>query len=619
MSRINEIVSRLKQANEQYDKDGTGIPEGEYLSLMKELKEIDPENELLSELGEAKVSSKGKIKHEKPKLSLDKVYTIPEVKKWMKKVSRTDDEVFCVNGKFDGLTGVISDGSQLLTRGDGEFGEDISHQIPIIDFLGLPITPHPTTYDGEILITHENFEKYFKSGLITRGSGELYKSPRNVISGIMNKDKPVYHEKVATHIPFDYGIRICNVRTVEEIIEQVKSSVVHLPTDGIVIKLADKEYGDSLGCTSHHYKHSIALKHANESAQTVLRDVKFQMAKESIGMVGVIDPIEINGVTIKRVTLHNLDIIKDLDLMIGDDVTIERAGDVIPHIVDAKVSAEHGRTRTPIVCEKCPSCGSEVYVDVQFYKCPNPDCHDKVVNRIEAGCKDLGIKGISTSAISKLLKKDLITDISDLFSLDSFDLQAAGYKNMSRSMLKFMDEIDRVSRKETYDYELFAALNIAGFGKSLFKKLFKKHTYKKICESSIKDDVKFLSSLENISNLRASILSYGIMRNEELIIRLEEILNVVSSTIKEGEVKMEVKTICFTGAMDHPRDELERIARTNGFEPAKSVTMKLDVLVVQDPTSNSNKIQKANKYNDKGASIEIWSADHFVETYIESE
>ncbi len=595
--RILEIEDILEEANRVYDETGeNGIPESEYNSLMKELEEIDPTNSLINRVASSKVSSTGKVRHKKLMLSLEKVYTIEDLTKWMNKVARSPEERFVVMPKYDGIAGRFKDGV-LSTRGDGEEGENISHRIPLIDF-------YEEEYDGELLITDDMFEKIVKESLITRKDGTPFKNSRNAVSGILSSEYDISWNRsgfrLIQFMPYHFISIETTIPVIEETITTLKEQFKGYPTDGIVVKLADEQYAESLGYTLHHYKHSIALKEDTETVQTVLKDVEFQVAKNHIGIVGILEPVEISGVTVSRVSLHNIDFIKSHNLKIGDGVIIKRAGEVIPHLVGSL-----GGGTEEIKCIKCPSCGSDVTLDGQFYKCINPNCSDMEMNKIVSAIKLLGIKGIAKSTVEKLYNIGLISNIVQLLNVTEDQLVEAGWKEGSKSLTNILKELKRVKHAPIKFSKVFAALNIEGFSTGLFDKIFKEMIPEDLMDLLLEDpqkSIKILEEIPNMSTVRATQLVEGY--DSKLLMGMLDNLTIDVSLKTVAEDLMDsrqdvIRTICFTGKMPDKRSDLEELAEQKGYHPVKSVNKNLDILVVEDPSIESSKLKKADKYGVK--------------------
>lgn len=592
MKTEKEIVDTLTKANEIYWKTGQNYFSDEtYFGLEEQLRKLNPQHELLKKVQSPVVSSLGKIKHATPMLSLEKVYSIEELKKWMQKVARTPDEKFLVMPKYDGIAGRWDYENKILsTRGDGEEGENISHHAKNIG--RLDILPDK---DGEILIRDDVFKNNV-IGKVQRSSGDDYKNSRNAVAGLLNNDRE-FPKGIVEFYPYDYMCRIAQIGCIEEKIQTLKAELHQIPNDGFVVKIQDPHYAAAMGFTTHHWKHSVALKHANESGWTQLIGVEFQMAKDTIGMVGILSPVEINGVTIRRVSLHNLDIIHGMDLMINDRVLIERAGDVIPYIVEREAAPE---LREDILLENCPSCSTPVYRDNQFYRCPNENCEDKVVNKIDAALKDLGSKGIATATIRDLVQWGQVRTIADMF--DNLSVHHTlffgkeGYQH--RKIEKIITELERVKSEPKKPEQVFAALNLPGFGKSLFKKLFRQRNWLLFPALTRFE----LSNLDQMSDIRADLLFTGLEENKYLIDELVRIFTMEEPPQQPQGVQS--MKICFTGKGNLPRKEYQEWCDANGHEFSSSVTGSTDLLVCADPESNSSKMKSARE---KGIEIRSYT------------
>ena len=533
-------------------------------------------------------------------LSLQKVYNIEEIRKWMLKVSRTPDEKFVVMPKYDGIAGRLLDG-KLASRGDGTEGESLTHhknRVKVIDVVC------DEDMDGEILITKKDFELYFGSGGKYEGK---YKNSRNAISGIMGSKENPFTEQVVTMVGYDHITEKTTVGGVGLSILSVGQQMLDYPTDGFVVKLEDDAYAETLGHTTHHYKHSMALKHANTQATTVLKGVEFRMAKDHIGIIGLLEPIDINGVTISRVTLHNMDIIRDLDLHVGDTVVIERAGDVIPYIVDSYPTVGYNkayRDLTHIELVFCPSCGTDVVLDKQFYKCSNDECSGKNQNKIEYGARLFGLKHIAGATIEKLYETKVIRDVVDFLSCTSDDFfQLEGFGEVSAK--KAQKEIEKVP-KEVGDYQILAALCIPGIGRSISKKILAHVTLDKLVGLDLEDMSKF--TIPDVGQARLEALDRGVKTNTDLLYKLAKHFPNYTNT-KDNEETVSIGSICFTGKMPEKRSFYENIAKEAGFEIG-AVNKNLNTLVVSDPNSTSSKTQKAQKLG-----ISIMSVDEFMNMF----
>jgi DNA ligase (NAD+) len=326
---------------------------------------------------------------------------------------------------------------------------------------------------------------------------------------------------------------------------------------------------------------------------SVIRNVEWSFGKNCLTPIAWIDPVQIGGITIKKVTLHNLNFVKDNDLRIGDKVTVERAGDVIPHIV----SSEKGTERTSFIIEKCPSCGSPLIVEGPELKCVNQECHDTKVQRLLSAVRSIGIERLGEPTLKKMMSALPVKKLKDIFSLAKEDFLALeGFGEKSAENL--FREIQ--SARKTSDWALLASLNIEGVGKNIAKSILEKYSL---------DELRKMSAveLENISGIgpeRSRGLSKELEKQSEIIAELLDALDV--SGTKASDAAENLKTICFTGKMPEKRSHYERLAGTAGYKPADSVTEKLSLLVIADMNENSSKMEKAKKYGVKIIPLSEW-------------
>jgi len=580
---MNELIEKIKEANKYYAENGENfVSDKLYHSWLNQLKEKDPTNPLLTSLQPTTKIKGEKIKHSSPMLSLDKVYSIDELKKWMEKVSRKKDEKFILMPKFDGIAGRLENGI-LSTRGDGDEGENITDKLPIINHVD-------SDYDGELLIRFSTFVEHFFSGKIKKRDGNLYKNPRNSVAGMLANDDitDTLKERVIDFVSYsEWGKEIESSSDISMIIDNFKKEISDYPFDGFVVKLKDEEYGKSLGFTSHHWKHSLALKNDNESRTSVLRDVEFSVAKEYIGMVGIIDPVDFNGANIKRVSLHNLDIVKDFDLRIGDNVVIQRSGDVIPTLVSTTV----GENREKIELENCPCCGTKVVIDGPFYKCPDELCSAKIINKIVYCLKTMKIKGISEKTIEKLYLNKQITNFTDLFKLTENDLlNVDGYKE--KSAKNFIDALENSKKRDVSHSQLFACLNISGIGESLYKKIFNQvdpTDFSRLLETG---DSKEIEKIENLGPERVELLIKNFPERKNI---LSTLMEIYGDSIKKIDDNPNLKTVCLSGKFPKNKKEYKEYFLEKGYEMVDKVNKDLDLLVIPEGVTSSGKITKAKK------------------------
>jgi DNA ligase (NAD+) len=589
-----QLAEEIKRHNKLYwEKAEPEISDTEYDILVRRLRKLNPEHQLIKKVEAPAVESAGKVKHKNPMLSLDKAYSIAEVVEWAKKYARKDSEEFLVEPKYDGISANFENGV-LATRGDGETGEDISAKIPLIELEAKGFTgPLNRPARGEIVIKDHDFSEIYSS--IKKKNGKPYKNSRNAVGGILSlKDISSVKARGAklTFVDYDlhsFAVDFKNLKTSwAQILEKIEK--LPYPMDGIVIKLKDKEYSRSLGFTAHHPRGQIAFKFTNIREETSLLDVQWSFGKNCLTPVAELAPVEISGITIKHATLHNVQNIIDKDIQIGDTVLVERAGDVIPYII----SSNPGKNRKSPLIEKCPCCGTDLKRKGPELACVNPDCFETKLKRLTAAIKNIGIERLGEPNIRQMMLKLKVESLSDIFNL-SFDdiLKLDGFKAKSANNL--MSEISNA--RKVNDYQLLSAMNIPGIGKNVAKSILANYSIDELCELSGDE----LSKINGIGPERAGALHRELAAQRSFI---EEMLHSVELIQTKDSGKEQ--TICFTGKMPEKRSFYESMATERGYTPVDSVSGELSLLVAADTSDNSSKLKKARKSGIEIISLQEW-------------
>ena len=320
-SDINQMnATQLAELIEKNDKlywelNTPAISDQEYDQLVNALRKLDPDHPLITRVNAAAVESSGKVHHQEPMLSLDKAYSLEEILAWAGKYARSPQERLLIEPKYDGISASF-DGAILSTRGDGETGENISAKLPLLELEAPGYTgkvDRPTR--GEIVIRTDDFVNIYSR--IRKKGGGTYKNPRNAVAGIMGlKDISEMLIQGAKLTLVDYNL-ISIPATLDELAERWEKLKLELaelpyPMDGIVIKLADREYRRSLGATAHHPRGEIAYKFTNASSVTTLTGVEWSFGKNCLTPVALLEPVDLSGITIKRASLHNAKNIEDM-------------------------------------------------------------------------------------------------------------------------------------------------------------------------------------------------------------------------------------------------------------------------------------------------------------------
>jgi len=582
---LEELVPLIEYHNDRYWSQGAPeISDDAYDLLLMELRKRDPDHRLLRKVHSARVVSGGKVKLAEPMLSLDKAYSMEEVLAWAKKYARTPDELLLAQPKYDGISANF-DGSILATRGDGETGEDVTAKIPLIE---LETVNHTGRLDrparGEIVIRDDDFSAIYSH--ITKKGGGTYKNSRNAVSGIMGlkdiSDMLRQHAKL-TLVDYDLISTKIKLNELAARFPQVVAEIEALPypTDGVVFKLADRAYSDSLGATSHHPRGQIAFKFSGIRRTTELVGVEWSFGKSALTPVALLDPVEIGGVTIKRATLHNAQNVIDKDLKIHDRVVVERAGDVIPYIV----SGEAGENRLEILIENCPCCGAKLTMSGPELVCSNPDCFETNLQKLLASVKNLGIEQLGEPTLRKMMTTLNVKTLADVLEVTESDILKL--ENFAEKSAANLAENIASARENTDDYQFLAALNIPHVGPNIAKVLLKHYRFEQLASLTEEE----LLNVPTIGGARAKELATALRANADEITRLLSLVN-----LKRADAPSAGRpTVCFTGKMPEKRSYYEQLAHEHGYEPADSVTASLTLLVTAEADHTSTKCAKALK------------------------
>ena len=594
-----QLAAQIEYHNRKYWEEAEPeISDEDYDLLVRRLTELAPDHPILQAVNAPVVASSGKVIHRDPMLSLDKAYSLDEVMSWAAKFVRSDHEEFLVQPKYDGISASWS-GGILATRGDGETGENITDKVPLIELehpSGIqPLANFKGQARGEIVIRSDDFRTLYPK--IRNRSGQPYKNSRNAAAGIMGlKDISLMLVQHAKLTLVDYSLHSWKTtwkdfRTDwQGLVDQIEQ--LPYPMDGIVIKLADKEYSRSLGNTAHHPRGQIAFKFSGVRQQSKLLKVEWSFGKTALTPVAEIEPVEITGTTIRHVTLHNLQNILDHDIQIGDTVTVERAGDVIPYIVESVP----GENRTPCIIDHCPSCGSQLVRDLPELRCVNPDCPETRLMRLLAAVKNIGIERLGEPNLRRMREVLGVKTLRDIFNLTVADLmRMEGFQELSANNL--YREIQ--TARTTSDFQLLASLNIKGIGPNIAKAILKTHTLRELETMNAEQ----LSALEGIGPERAGAIEKELRERKA---EIDELLECLTVTQTKSDSAEERPTVCFTGKMPEKRSYYENLAREHGYEAADSVTASLSLLVTAEADSTSSKAVKAAKLGVRVMTLADW-------------
>lgn len=629
INEIHELVDDLNHYRDlYYNKNVSAISDQKYDELFDKLVALEKETGIVMSnsptvtVGYEVKSALSKTKHSHPMLSLDKTKAVNDLIHF----ANTQDCLLSL--KMDGLTVLLTyENHELVkaeTRGNGEIGEDITHNARVFKNIPLHISnPNHIEIEGEAIITYEDFNKINES----LPEEERYKTPRNLVSGSVRQlDSLVASGRhirfIAWKMPFGFvryseGLEYAkelgfdvvpylfyNVDNIERIIELLKGIAVKLsyPIDGLVMTYENVEYGKSLGMTGHHPKHSIAFKFYDELVETEMIGIDWTMGKTgSLTPTAIFNPVEIDGTEVSRASLHNVSIFEDLRLASGDTVTVYKANQIIPQIQD-NLDRENDNKVLFNVPTKCPICNhnTEIKQDgiAKILYCSNPNCEGKLLGKCThfVSKNAMNINGLSESTLQKFIENGYITSFADIYELkNNFYEEISKLEGFGkRSVDKLMQSIED-SKNTTLDRFIYA-LCIPMVGRSASKAIAKYCNYD-FNTFIARCDIAFTwSALNDIGLAMELSLDAYTVENHNEIIELSKYMTFEKPEERVG-TSLNCKTFVITGSLNKftNRDEAKEKIESSGGKVAGSVSKKTDYLVNNDITSTSGKNKKAKE------------------------
>jgi len=601
------------------------------------------------------------VQHLVPMLSLDNSYNAEDLLDFDRKareLTGINDIEYCIEPKFDGASiSLIYEHDQFTrgaTRGDGVEGEDVTTNIKRI--RSIPLSAPFSKYGvdlieirGEVLMTKAAFKKY-NDGLAEQGLPPLA-NPRNAASGSLRiKDPAVvgkrnleaflynvsYYTTVAGHhttsnllashsgtlqMLWECGFRSPQkekqvVKGIDEVIKHVHDFEAMRDTlpyeiDGMVIKVNDVDLQDKMGMTTHHPRWAIAFKFKARQATTKLRAVEFQVGRTgAVTPVAKLEPVALAGVTVGSISIHNEDYIKEKDLMIGDTVLIERAGDVIPQIVKSLPEVRTGEEKHILYPKKCPVCHSELFrpEEEAVWRCINIECPAQVVERmIHFVSKDaMDIKSFGEANVRKFYELDLLKDVPGIYTLD---YEAIGkMEGFGKRSIDNLTAAIEASKQQPL-HRVIYALGIRYVGETTAKTIA--NAIHDVFELE-KMNEEQLQQMEDIG-VKVAQSIYTFFQNKENIKMLERLkeLGLQMQNIKRAastaKNTLHEQTFLFTGTLNKlKRTEAEEMVEKHGGKIASGVSSKLNYLVAGEDAGS--KLEKAKKIN----TVKIITEDEFL-------
>lgn len=643
-----EILKLRKQleiwANKYYDEDNPEVSDYEYDMTMNKLKALEKEfpdlvtkDSLTQKVGGHVKEGFEKVEHEVPLQSLQDIFSFGELEEFKERVYKAakennlkeDDVKFVVETKIDGLSAALEykDGKFVrgATRGNGLVGEDVTENLKTIKTIPKEL-PEPINIivRGEVFIGKKEFEKMNEERELNEE--KTFANARNAAAGSLRQ----LDTKITKKRPLD--IYIFNVQKIEgkefnshfEELNYLKKlgfnvNPVLIPCnnipeaidainkigeereeltfgiDGAVIKVDDLKLREKMGTTSKVPRWAIAYKYPPEKKETKLKDIICQVGRTgAITPMAILEPVKVAGSTISKTTLHNEDFIKEKDIRIGDTIVVQKAGDVIPEILEVKKKKRAGTEKVFEMPKVCPVCGAPVVREEgeAVSRCIGIECPAKLVrNIIHFVSRDcMNIDGLGDKIIEQLINKNLISNIADIYFLKFEDI-ATLKKNGQKFTQNLIDAINNSKNNDLY--RLIAALGIRHIGTKAAKTLAKKY---KTMDSLMNASLESLAMTDDIGEISANSI-YEFFRQDQtidLINRLKEAkVNMEALESEDIDNRFEGKTFVLTGTLEKfTRKEASDLIEKHGGKTSGSVSKKTDyVLAGEDAGSKLTKAQ----------------------------
>lgn len=647
MNRMRELIDLLNEASKAYYAEDREIMSNyEYDTLYDELVKLEEETGIIMSdsptvnVGFESVDELPKERHASPMLSLGKTKDREELRSWL------NGHEALLSWKLDGLTIVLTynEGKlvKAVTRGNGEVGEVITNNALVFRNI-----PHSISYRSELIIRGEAVIKYSDFEIINSQIEDVdakYKNPRNLCSGsvrqlnnkiaaerniyfyafnIVSADDSMFDNKRSRQFEFlkKQGFDVVEYHLVDDktILKEIENYATKIidydiPSDGLVLTYEDIAYGKSLGRTAKFPRDSIAFKWQDEIKETTLREIEWSPSRTGlINPVAIFDPVELEGTTVSRASVHNISILQGLKLGIGDRITVYKANMIIPQIAENLTGSDN-----LVIPDNCPCCGGRTEVkqvsDAKTLVCINERCPAKQLKAFTlfVSRDALNIDGISESTLEKFLANGYLTNFTDIYHLDRFKDEITSMEGFGQKSYDNLIESVENSRNSNLSRVVYA-LGISGIGVANAKMLCRAYEFdpKRLCNAKFDD----LAEIEGIGPVMARSIEEFFAREENRILFYDIIneLRLETVTVDRSNDKINGKAFVVTGSLNTyaNRDELKALIESLGGKVTGSVTNKTEALINNDITSNSGKNKKA-----KELGIPIISEEDFNANYL---
>ncbi len=643
IARMKELTAVLTEAGKAYYQESREIMSNfEYDRLYDELLDLERQTGTIlsssptQKVGYQVISELPKEAHESPMLSLDKTKDVEALKDWL------GDQKGLLSWKMDGLTIVLTyENGKLVkavTRGNGEIGEVITNNARV--FLNVPVV---IPFKGRLVLRGEAVIRYSDFNRMNQEIAETdarYKNPRNLCSGSVRQlNSQITAQRNVRFMAFalvsaenvdfsnsrksqfewlsSQGFDVVEYRevtreTLTQTVEWFAGKIGEndIPSDGLVLLYDDIAYGESLGRTAKFPRNSIAFKWADEIRETTLSYIEWSPSRTGlINPVAVFEPVELEGTTVSRASVHNLSILESLALGDGDTITVYKANMIIPQIGDNLT-----RSGVSHIPETCPVCGGPTQIrktnDVKSLYCTNPDCQAKRIKSFTllVSRDALNIDGLSEATLEKFIGAGFIHEYADIFHLDRHEEAIVEMEGFGKRSYDNLQESIKKASQTTLPRVIYG-LGIAGIGLANAKVLCRQFGYD--FNAMRHGDLDALTAADGIGGVLAQAwIDYfqDEKKNKAVDHLLEELTIEQDQEIKEGG-KFAGLTFVITGTLNHfeNRKKLQEVIEAEGGKASGSVTSKTAYLINNDTSSNSSKNKKA-----KELGIPIISEEEFL-------
>ena len=639
--RMDELIEKINKASyEYYALDAPTITDQEYddyymelLAIEKKHPELKREDSPTNKVGGKVLDKFEKVTHATPMLSFDDIFNEEEIISFDERIRKVVDKpVYTLEPKMDGLSGSLIYRNGILvrgaTRGDGITGEDITENIKTIKSVPLKLTKDiDIEVRGEIYMSKLSFEK---ANIERRKNNENeFANPRNAAAGSVRQlDSKIAAQRGLDYMayfipnPEDYGIKnqsesleflkelgfktnyklngkAHNTKEIIKYIEQLAKVRKDLPyaIDGVVLKVDSLEDEKKLGFTSRVPRWGIAYKFPAEEVLTTLKEIKYTVGRTGkITPNAIFSPVHVDGSLVSKATLHNFDYITEKDIRVGDIISVRKAGDVIPEVVEVKLDRREENTKATKMITNCPICGSELIKKDANHYCVNEKCDSrKIEGLIHFASRDaMYIEGFGERIVEDFYNMNYIKSITDFYTLSKYKDELKTLEGFGeKSIENLLNSIEK--SKENSLERLVFALGIRYVGKKTAKILCEHY---KTMDNFINATYEELNNIDEIGDkIAKSIVDYfSDEKNIKLINNLKELninMNYLGKEVNTDNDKVNNKTFVITGTLSVPREEIKDKLESLGAKVTSSVTKKTDYVIVgENPGSKETKAKE---------------------------